>query len=59
MVNAMNKVLKDCVPDITMPFLDDILIIKGCSDAEKDESRDEHGCRKFVVYHIEDCDVVV
>ena len=26
MVNAMNKVLKDCIPDVTMPFLDDILI---------------------------------
>jgi hypothetical protein len=23
MVNAMNKVLRDCIPDITMPFLDD------------------------------------
>ena len=26
MVNAMNKVLRDCIPDITMPFLDDIPI---------------------------------
>ena len=29
MVNAMNRVLRDCIPDITMPFLDDIPI-KGC-----------------------------
>ena len=26
MVSAMNKVLRDCIPDITMPFLDDIPI---------------------------------
>ena len=26
MMNAMNKVLKDCIPNITMPFLDDIPI---------------------------------
>ena len=30
MVNAMNKVLKDCIPDITIPFLDDDILIKGC-----------------------------
>ena len=29
MVNAMNKILKDCILDITTPFLDDIPI-KGC-----------------------------
>jgi hypothetical protein len=40
MVNVMNKVLKDCIPDITMPFLDDILI-KECSDEEKDELKDK------------------
>ena len=43
MVNAMNKVLRDCIPDITMPFLDEIPI-KGCLVEEKDESRDEDGC---------------
>ena len=37
MLNAMNKVLRDCIPDITMPFLDDILI-KGCPVEEKDET---------------------
>jgi hypothetical protein len=40
MVNAMNKVLKDCILDITMPFLDDIPI-KGCSGEEKDKAKDE------------------
>jgi hypothetical protein len=33
MVNAMNKVLKDCILDIMMPFFDDIAM-KGCSDEE-------------------------
>ena len=50
MVNAMNKVLRDCIPDITMPFLDDIPI-KGCLVEEKDESKDEDGCRRFVIDH--------
>ena len=34
-VNAMNKVLRDCIPDITMPFLDDIPI-KECPVEDKD-----------------------
>ena len=58
MVNAMNKVLKDCIPDITMPFLDDIPI-KGCSNEEKDESKDKDGCRQFVVDHMKDCEKVL
>ena len=58
MMNAMNKVLKDCIPDITMPFLDDIPI-KGCLDEEKDESKDKEGCRKFIADHIKDCDKVL
>ena len=40
MVNTMNKVLKNCIPEITMSFLDDIPI-KGCPDEEKDESRND------------------
>ena len=43
MVNAMNKVLRDCIPDIKMPLLDDIPI-KVCPELEKDESLDQHGC---------------
>ena len=42
-VNSMNKVLKDCIPNITIPFLDDIMI-KRCSDEEKNESKDKDGC---------------
>ena len=43
-VNAMNKVLRDCIPDITMPFLDDIPI-KGCLVEEKDETIGPDGCQ--------------
>ena len=57
MVNAMNNVLKDCIPGITMPFLDDIPI-KGCSDNEKDESKDKDRCRNFFVDHMKDCEKV-
>ena len=48
MVNAMNKVLRDCIPKLTMPFLDDIPN-KGSLEKEKDGSKDEAGCRRFVV----------
>ena len=54
----MNKVLKDCIPDITMPFLDEISI-KGCLVEEKDESKDEDGCRRFVIDHIKDSEKVL
>jgi hypothetical protein len=52
MVNAMNKVLKDCILNIMMPFLDDIPI-KGCSD-EKNKMKDKDGCKKFVIHHVKD-----
>ena len=58
MVNAMNKVLRDCIPDITMPFLDDIPI-KGCPLEDKDETVGPDGCRKFVADHIGDCEKVL
>jgi hypothetical protein len=58
MVNTMNKVLKDCIPDITMPFVDDILI-KGCPDEEKDEAKDKDGCRKLFIDHVKDCKKVL
>jgi hypothetical protein len=58
MVNAMNKVLRDCIPDITMPFLDDIPI-KGCPVEEKDETIGLDGCRRFVEAHIDDCEKVL
>ena len=49
MVNAMNKVLRDCISDITMPFRDDI------TDNMKDETVGEDECQKFVVDDIADC----
>ncbi|KAL3687377.1 hypothetical protein R1sor_013686 [Riccia sorocarpa] len=45
MQNAMHKVLKEFVPEITIPFLDDIPM-KGCATEEKDETVDATGCRK-------------
>ena len=58
MVNAMNRVLRDCIPEITMPLLDDIPI-KGCPEDPKDESIDAEGCRKFVADHIADCEKIL
>ena len=58
MVNAMNKVLRDCIPDITMTFLDDIPI-KGCPVEDKDEAIGPDGCQKFVVDHVNDCEKVI
>ena len=58
MGNAMNKVLRDCIPDITMPFLDDIPI-KGCPVETKDETIGPDGCRRFVKTHIDDCEKVL
>ena len=46
-MNGMNKVLRDFIPHITMPFLDDVPI-KGCKEEEKNEELDESGCRQFV-----------
>ena len=58
MMNVMHKVLRDCIPQITMPFLDDILM-KGCAVEERDEALDVQGCRKFVANHIRDCETVL
>ncbi|KAL3702292.1 hypothetical protein R1sor_020314 [Riccia sorocarpa] len=53
MQNAMHKVLREFVPEITIPFLDDIPM-KGCATEEKDETLDATGCRNFVSDHIRD-----
>ena len=57
-VNAMNKVLRDCILNITMSFLDDIPI-KGCLVEDADETGGPDGCRRFVVNHINDCEKVL
>ena len=58
MVNAMNKVLRDCIPNITMPFLDNISI-KGCLVEDKDEMVGRDGCQRFILNHINDCEKVL
>ena len=58
MVNAMNKVLRDGIPDITMPFLDDIPI-KGCPVEERDETIGPDRCRKFMAMDVDDCERVL
>ena len=58
MVDAMNRVLRDCIPDITMPFLDNIPI-KGCPEDTKDELIGADGCRRFVTDHISDCEKIL
>jgi hypothetical protein len=54
MMGGMNKVLRDFIPEKTMPFLDDVPI-KGCKEEDKDETLDKRGCRKYVYDHIQDC----
>ena len=47
MMNAMNKVVRDYIPKITTPFLDDIPM-KGCAVEEKYETMDVLGARSSV-----------
>lgn len=42
-MNAMNKVLREYIPQLTMAFLDDVPI-KGCAKEEKDERLNKQGC---------------
>ncbi|KAL3695519.1 hypothetical protein R1sor_009595 [Riccia sorocarpa] len=58
MMHRMNIVLRDFIPEKTMPFLDDVPI-KGCSEQDKDKTLDQRGCRKFVMEHIEDCEKIL
>ncbi|KAL3695501.1 hypothetical protein R1sor_009577 [Riccia sorocarpa] len=56
--NTMHKVLRDFVPEVTIPFLDDIPM-KGCAVEEKDETVDKQGCRRFVKSHIQDVEKIL
>ena len=58
MQSAMNQILKDFVPDKTIPFVDDIPI-KGCKEEAKDLTLDANGCRMFVRNHINDVDKIL
>ena len=51
MQSAMNQILRDFVPEKTIPFMDDIPI-KGCKERAKDLAMDDGGCRIFVKNHI-------
>ncbi|KAL2622719.1 hypothetical protein R1flu_002924, partial [Riccia fluitans] len=51
--HMQNAMLREFVPKIIIPFLDDIPM-KGCVTEEKDETLDATGCRKFVRNHIRD-----
>ena len=58
MVNAINIVLRDCILEITMPFLDGIPI-KGCPEDTKDDSISADGCQRFVTDHISNCEKIL
>ncbi|GGV52480.1 hypothetical protein GCM10010495_82000 [Kitasatospora herbaricolor] len=58
MMNGMNKVLRDFIPEKIMFFLDDVFI-KGCREGDKDEILDTRGCRRYVVDHIQDCEKIL
>ena len=51
------KVLRDCISDITMSFMDNILI-KGCPKDVKDGSIGADGCWKFLTDHVSDCEKI-
>ena len=53
MQSAMNQILRDFVPEKTIPFVDDIPI-KGCEEKHKDLMIQDDGCRTYVNNHIED-----
>ena len=52
MMNSMNKVLRDYILEITMPFLDGIPI-KRCVVEDKDNTIDDRGWWKFSINHNE------
>ncbi|KAL3685545.1 hypothetical protein R1sor_003567 [Riccia sorocarpa] len=59
MQNAMHKVLREFVPQVTIPFIDDIPM-KGCAEEDKDESVERStGCMKFVGNHIRDVEKIL
>jgi hypothetical protein len=58
MQNAMNQILREFVPEKTIPFVDDVPM-KGCKEEVKDSTLDESGCRRFVVEHIKDVEKIL
>ena len=58
MVNAMNRVPRNFIPDITIAFLNDSSI-KGCPEDTKDELTGVDRCRRFVTDHVSDCQKIL
>jgi hypothetical protein len=58
MQSVMNQILRDFVPEKTIPFVNDIPI-KGCQKGAKDLTLDANGCRVFVKNHIMDVDRIL
>jgi len=58
MQSAMNQILKEFVPEKTIPFVDDIPI-KGCKEDTKDLTLETDGCRRFIKEHIEDVERIL
>ena len=54
----MNQILKDFVPEKTIPFVNDIPI-RDCEEAKRDYSVQDNGCRAFVNEHIKDVDNIL
>ena len=53
MQSTMNQILRDFVPEKTIPFVNDIPR-KGCEEKDKDLAIQDDGCRVFVDNHIKD-----
>ena len=49
----MNQILRDFIPEKTIPFVDDIPM-KGCEEEGRDLTVQDDGCRVFVSNHIKD-----
>ena len=57
-VNAVNEIFKDFIPQKMRPFVDDIPV-KGARTEEKDETEVRPGVRRFVADHIADVDAIL
>ena len=54
----MSKMLHEYIPNVTMPFLDNIPI-EGCLERGKYEIMDWNGCQSFVIYNTNDCECIL
>ena len=54
----MNKMLHEYIPNVTMPFLDNIPT-QGCLERGKYETVDANRCQIFVIYNTNDCKCIL